>query len=242
MTAWAVAGRGALEDDAGDDEILVPLSALQHHVFCARQCALIHLEGQWLDNRLTVEGTELHAGVDEAGRGHETRGDLRIARRLELRCRRLGLVGRADVVELHRAEGEEPDGATIPGLEGRWRPFPVEYKRGRPKAHQADRVQLCAQAICLEEMLGVAVRRGALYYGEPRRREVVDFDPELRRLVVETAVAVRELLACGEAPMAEPGPKCRLCSLVPVCLPGATSGGRSARRYLDRASLVLEQP
>jgi CRISPR-associated exonuclease Cas4 len=220
---------------AMEDEALVPISALQHFVFCPRQCALIHLEGQWLDNRLTVEGTELHERVDESGRRHETRGDVRIARRLDLRCRRLGLIGRADVVEMHRLAPEQGSGAVLEGVEGRWRPFPVEYKRGRPKLHEADRVQLCAQALCFEEMLGVPVPAGTLFYGQTRRRTEVEFDHALRSITEDTVRAVHGLFTSGHVPRAERAPKCRRCSLEPICLPDITSGRRSASRYLASA-------
>lgn len=211
------------------EEDLIPLSALQHLVFCERQFALIHVEGQWAENRFTAEGRSLHERPDE-GRS-ETRGDLRTARGVSLRNHRLGLVGKADVVELHRVkEGEE--GAEVPGLEGRWVPFPVEYKRGKPKSHQADRVQLCAQALCLEEMLGAEVPEGALFYGKTRRREDVAFDAELRQLTEEAATRVHELLAAGETPPAQRQPKCRRCSLLDVCRPADI--GRSVERYLAR--------
>ena len=227
---------------AMEDEALVPISALQHFVFCPRQCALIHLEGQWLDNRLTVEGTELHERVDETGRRHETRGDVRIARRLDLRCRRLGLIGRADVVELHRLAPGEGPGAVLEGVEGHWRPFPVEYKRGRPKLHEADRVQLCAQALCLEEMLGVPVPAGTLFYGQRQRRTEVDLDHALRTITEDTVRAVHQLFVSGQVPRAERAPKCRRCSLEPICLPGITSGRRSASRYLASAVRQLDAP
>src|ERR1700681_2652308 len=132
------------------EDDLLPLSALQHLLFCERQAALIHLEQMWAETGLTVEGTHLHERVDNA-RG-ESGGDVRIARALPLRSLRLGLSGRADLVELHLVSADtsgEP-GAVLPGISGEWRPFPVEYKRGRPKAHHADEVQLCAQALCLE--------------------------------------------------------------------------------------------
>lgn len=228
-------GRGS-PGRAFREEELVPLSALQHLVFCERQFALIHVEGQWAENRFTAEGRSLHERADE-GRS-ESRGDLRIARGVSLRCHRLGLVGKADVVELHRVTEEDPTaGAAVPGLEGRWVPFPVEYKRGKPKSHQADRVQLCAQALCLEEMLGTEVPEGALFYGKTRRREDVAFDAELRETTEHAAARVHELLAAGETPSAERQPKCRRCSLLDVCRPADI--GRSVERYLDR---LLEVP
>ena len=148
-----------------EDELL-PLSALQHLLFCERQCALIHIEQAWSENLFTAEGRIMHERVDSGGR--ESRGAVRLAYGLALHSFRLGLAGKADVVEFHR------DGA------GNWQPFPVEHKRGRAKKENWDRVQLCAQAICLEEMLGTAVPAGALFYGKSRRRQDVVFDAELR--------------------------------------------------------------
>jgi CRISPR-associated exonuclease Cas4 len=213
-----------------EDDFL-PLSGLQHLLFCERQAALIHLERIWVDNALTVEGTHLHERAD-GGEG-ESRGDLRIVRGLPLRCARLGLSGKADVVELHRlGSGEEPAGAEIPGLAGLWRPFPIEYKRGRPKSHRADEVQLCAQALCLEEMLRVEIPAGALFYGQPRRRTEVPFDRSLRQLTEEAARRFHELVERGITPPPVYEPKCDRCSLIDVCLPEAPSA--SARSYLTR--------
>ncbi|HYE50740.1 MAG TPA: CRISPR-associated protein Cas4 [Azospirillaceae bacterium] len=201
------------------DEALAPLSALQHLVFCRRQCGLIHLEGVWAENALTAEGRVLHEAVDHAP--GETRRGVRVARGIPLASRRLGLAGRADVVEFHPRRG----GAPVP--------FPVEYKRGAPKPHDADAVQLCAQALCLEEMLGVPVPAGALFYGATRRREEVAFGPALRDRVAELAAALHRLLAAGRTPPPEPGPKCRACSLRDACLPDLPAAG-SVARWLAR--------
>ena len=220
---------------------LLPLSGLQHLVFCERQCALIHVEGQWQENVLTAEGKLLHERVDSGE--DETRGDLRIVRGLPLRSLRLGLAGRADVVELHRNEGEasgdgEPHGGgagvELPGLDGGWRLVPVEYKRGEPKYTACDRVQLCAQALCLEEMLGALVPEGRLFYGRRRRRFDVLFDPQLRSRTEETARRFHELVRSGHTPIVYREPKCRSCSLVDVCMPPPRRGGRSAVEYLQR--------
>lgn len=211
------------------EDDLLPLSGLQHLLFCERQCALIHLEQIWVENRLTVEGRHLHEKSDSGVR--ESRGDLRIARGLPLHSFRLGLSGKADTVELHRLSGAEPGaGALLPGLSGLWRPFPVEYKRGKPKSHRADEVQLCAQALCLEEMLGAPVPAGALYYGETRHRLDVPFDAELRRLTEQAAARFHALIASGVTPTPVREPKCDSCSLLEVCMPAAP--GRSARSYL----------
>ncbi len=298
----------------GDDNLL-PISALQHLVFCERQWGLIHLEQQWLDNRLTVQGRHLHEKAHQPG--HETRGDLRVARGLRLCCYRLGLVGQADVVEFHRlqagpdasvpdatdsykvdycppppaggdnparddplafldaavenaeAQAEqapsadaviaEPDqpadpgdpppgaasasnasGAALPGVQGLWQPYPVEYKRGKPKADDCGEVQLCAQALCLEEMLGVHIPAGALFYGRPRRRHEVVFGEQLRRRVESLAARLHELTAAGITPPARYEKKCRNCSLIDICVPHL-AGGRSARAFLSNALDALRE-
>ncbi|MDE0651031.1 MAG: CRISPR-associated protein Cas4, partial [Gammaproteobacteria bacterium] len=163
-----------------DDE-LVPLSALQHLLYCERQCALIHQEQSWVDNRLTVEGLHLHRRVDSGN--DETRRNLVVLRGLPVRSAKLGLSGKADVVEFRRIACGS--GVVLDGREGFWSPRPVEYKRGRPKRHRADEVQLCAQALCLEEMFDVRVSCGDLFYGAGKRRSEVVFDEELRRTTEE---------------------------------------------------------
>lgn len=210
-----------------DEDDLLPVSALQHLVFCERQCALIHLEGIWEDNTATAQGSIAHERVDkEPG---ETRRGVRIARGLPLRSRSLGLAGRADVVEFHL----EPEGVPIAGMDGKWRVLPIEYKRGRPKAHRADEVQLCAEAICLEEMLGAQIERGALFYGKPRRRTEVVFDAALRLLVEASAVRLHELLHESRTPVAAYEAKCDLCSLLDVCRPRSLSG--SVEEFVSRS-------
>lgn len=189
----------ALEDE--DD--LVPISALQHMLFCPRQCALIHVERQWRENLFTAEGRLMHerpdAGVPSSRRG------VRTLRSVPLRSRRLGLFGVADVVEVHgRAR----------------RPLPVEYKRGRPKSHRADEVQLCAQGLCLEEMLKTDIAEGALFYGEERRRTTVAFDTELRGLTEATAAQVHAMIAAGTTPAPiYDRRRCISCSLIDLCQP-----------------------
>lgn len=212
-----------------EDE-LVPLSALQHLIFCERQCALIHIEQVWADNSLTVEGSLLHERADSAA--VESRAGVRIARGLALRSLRLGLSGKADVVEFHGI-GDDQHGTTLPGFSGHWSPFPVEYKRGKPKRDESDRVQLCAQALCLEEMLGVPVPAGALFYGRTRRRFDVVFDTGLRARTETACARLHELLLSGRTPVVVREPKCARCSLLDICKPDAP--GRSARAYLDAA-------
>jgi CRISPR-associated exonuclease Cas4 len=201
---------------------LLPLSALQHYLFCPRQCALIHLEGIWEENRLTAEGRLLHERADTTTR--ERRGDILIVRGLWIRSLRLGLAGRADVVEFHRHETGE-------------RPFPVEYKRGKPKSGMEDKVQLCAQALCLEEMLQVEIPDGALFYGSQNRRLNVILNAELRRLTEQTASDVHTLLDGEATPAPKPGPQCANCSLVDQCLPDRV--GKKASQYLQA---LLREP
>ena len=212
-----------------DDE-LVPLSALQHLLYCERQCALIHQEQSWVDNRLTVEGLHLHRRVDSGN--DETRRNLVVLRSFPVRSAKLGLSGKADVVEFRRiASGS---GVALDGREGLWSPRPVEYKRGRPKRHRADEVQLCAQALCLEEMFDVRVSRGDLFYGARKRRSEVVFDEKLRRTTKEAAGRLHTLLAQVAPPPSEYQPrKCDSCSLISVCLPKAPF---DTQAYLRRAS------
>ena len=199
-----------------EDELL-PLSALQHLMFCERQCALIHIEQIWSENRLTVEGRNLHSKVHEAG--DESRGDVRIVRGLRLRSLRLGLVGQADVVEYHK-QGDQ------------WVPFPVEYKRGKPKPEPCDEIQLCAQAICLEEMAGARIPECAIFYGQPRRRYPVSFDDRLRALSESAAQRLHELIDNGQTPPASFEKKCESCSLLNLCVPKMAGQSKSAARYL----------
>ena len=200
------------------EEDLVPISALQHMLYCPRQCALIHIERQWEENAYTAEGRVLHRRVDAGG--SELRRGYRIERGVRLRSLRLGLFGVADVVEIH-AGGK---------------PYPIEYKRGGPKAHRADEAQLCAQAICLEEMLDTPVPEGALFYGAERRRKTVCFDDELRSLTERVALDTRGLIAAGELPDAEYSRrKCAACSLQDACQPLQTGKPGNVDRWLARA-------
>ncbi len=195
---------------------MIPISALQHFLFCPRQCALIHVEQQWAEDGATAEGRLLHEKAD-SGRP-ERRPGVRIARGLSLRSLALGVAGKADVVEFH----------------GDGTPFPVEYKRGRPKSHRADEVQLCAQAICLEEAFGLAIAEGALFYGETRRRFAVAFDGELRRLTADVAAATRSMIAAGRTPRPVKRPGCRRCSLLALCEPDRLEKPPSVARWLER--------
>ena len=203
---------------------LLPLSALQHICFCERQCALIHVEQMWLENQFTAEGRIMHERVDSGKT--ESRGNVRVSFALSLRSLRLGLVGKADVVEFH--------GEKAPGGEIIWRPFPVEYKRGRPKKNSCDRIQLCAQAICLEEMLGVEIPVGALFYGKTRRRQEVDFDDALRAATADAARKLHAIVASGRTPLPVFASKCDKCSLLGACLPKTMGKQKSAIDYLKK--------
>lgn len=216
-----------------DDELIM-LSALQHYLFCPRQCALIHIDGAWSENYLTATGRQLHERVDRVG--GETRRDVHLATALRLISTRLGIMGVADMVEFHLAANEFEGGvrvaAPLAGRSGWWKPFPVEYKRGRPKPHRADEVQLCAQVLCLEEMLGVSIPEGALFYGETRKRTSVVFDVELCALTEETVVAVRKLLTEGTLPPSVMSKGCLACSLYETCQPKTASSRPSAEGWI----------
>ena len=218
------------------DDQLIMISALQHLIFCERQFALIHIEQVWEENRLTAEGRVLHESVDQ--RRSESRRDVRQATAVRISSRRLGLIGVMDMLEFHRVATLEGMGhSTIAVKLSRstdlWIPFPVEYKRGKPKSHRADEVQLCAQAVCLEEMLGVEIKQGALFYGEPRRRCDVRFDLDLRTLTEDAATRAHKLLTVGITPSAEYATHCKSCSLVEICQP-KTSNRLSASKWLER--------
>lgn len=197
------------------EDALIPLSALQHFLFCPRQCALIHVEGLWAENAATAEGRVLHERVDAGG--FDSRPGLRTLRGLQLRSLALGVAGRADAVEMRGFAAQ---------------PFPVEYKRGKPKAHRADEVQLCAQAICLEEMFDVAVPQGALFYGVKRRRTPVTFDAELRALTAQVAAQARAMIAADSTPAPVRIPGCRQCSLEEACQPGRLEKPPAVSRWL----------
>lgn len=202
--------------DPAVEDTLIPLSALQHYLFCPRQCALIHVEQAWAEDAATAEGRILHERVDA---GHsESRPGIRIVRGIMLRSVALGVVGKADVVELR---GNPPQ------------PFPVEYKRGKPKTHRADEVQLCAQAICLEEMFGCSIPEGALFYGETRRRVTVSFDSALRILTMDTAAGARADILKGHTPRPVSRPACRHCSLVDLCQPDRLERPPGIARWLS---------
>ena len=193
------------------------LSALQHLLYCERQCALIHLEQLWAENRFTALGREMHRNAHDGP--DESRPGVRITRGLRVACERLGVAGQCDVVEFHS------NGAVRP----------VEYKRGKPKKHRADEVQLCAQGLCLESMLGVQIPEGHLYYGQTRRRTEVPFDSELRALTLGTLARLRSLLSSGVTPAARYDPElCDHCSLLYLCMPKTARFRTSTQTWFIR--------
>ncbi len=208
------------------EEDYLALSGIQHFAFCRRQWALIHVERQWAENLRTVEGQLLHQRAHDETQA-ERRGGTLILRGLKVASHRLCVQGICDVVEFHQS----PAGIPLAGWEGTWQPYPVEYKRGKPNAYGADELQLCAQAMCLEEMLLCEIPEGSLFYGEPRRRTRVALDEPLRQNVESMLSEMRALYARGHTPKAVPGKGCAACSLKEVCLPKLTRL-RSVSSYL----------
>ena len=196
-----------------NDEPLM-ISALQHFVFCRRQWALIHIEQLWKDNARTVEGNLMHQRAHDE-KQVEKRPGLLIMRGLRVHSRRLNVTGICDVVEFRQQE----NGISLPGQDGHWQPYPVEYKRGKPKAHDADALQLCAQAMCLEEMLLCEVPEGSLYYGEPKRRTRVEFSADMRKRVETLLAEMHQDMQRGYTPRPKPTRSCQACSLKDLCLP-----------------------
>lgn len=191
------------------------ISGLQHFSYCPRQWALIHLEQQWQENERTADGHIFHTRAhDEAAR--ELRGNVLILRGLRVSSTQLGISGTCDVVEFHR----DPSGVTLASTEGTWRPYPIEYKRGNSKDCDADRLQLCAQAMCLEEMLVCAIPEGALFYGETRRREAIPLDEALRNEVIRLLGEMQRYSRSGYTPPPRRTKGCNACSLRDLCLPG----------------------
>ncbi len=233
---------------------LLPISAIQHLIYCERQCALIHVERMWVENRWTAEVRILHDKAHDAKRGEsrsrsrrgETGGEgrgVRIARGLPLRSFRLGLFGQADVVEFREAgAGESGEAAGVGANAARSLVLPIEYKRGQPKKHDADAVQLCAQALCLEEMLGVVIREGRLFYGKTRRRQEVAFNAALRERTDSAARRLHEMVRLGRTPPAQyEKEKCDRCSLRGLCMPEMMRPRRTAAlTFNDALATALE--
>jgi len=207
------------------EDDLIMLSAIAHYYYCPRRCALIHIEQLWDENRATAEGRIMHERVHEQDR--ESRGNVRIEYGLPLRSLKLGLIGKADVVEFHRINKDT------------WQPFPVEYKRGKPKVDHCDMIQICAQAMCIEEMVSVSVPGGAIFYGRTRRRLDVSFDDTLRKETEDAARQAHELIASEITPPPVYEKRCKSCSLIGECLPKTVGKKTSVKRYLMR---MIETP
>jgi CRISPR-associated exonuclease Cas4 len=214
------------------EEDLLPISALQHFLFCPRQWGLIHLEQAWSENLLTAEGRLLHDKAHESET--ENRPDLRIVRGLRLCSYRLGLTGQADVVEFYKTE----NGIMLDSAAGLWQLVPVEYKRGNPKIDTCDEVQICAQALCLEEMLKTNIERGFIFYGKPRRRQQVDFTATLRRQTEQIVQELHRLIADKITPRAKYGKKCKSCSLFELCMPKVIGIEKDIGHYLAKAKNI----
>ncbi len=210
------------------EEDFLMLSGIQHFAFCRRQWAMIHIEQQWEENYRTTAGELMHKKAHEEG-AFEKRGNLLIVRGLRISSRELGLSGQCDVVEFHRKDG----GITLFGYEGGWDIVPVEYKRGSPKENHADELQLCAQAVCLEEMFQTVVPEGFLYYGEKRRRTPVVFSDGLRGDVAKLSGEMHDIFRRGYTPRAKPSKQCAACSLENLCLPRLKKT-MPVREYIDR--------
>lgn len=221
---------------AVDEEDWLQLSGLQHFAYCRRQWALITLENQWAENLRTTEGHLMHERAhDEALR--EKRGSTLVVRGLAVHSREMGVSGQCDVVEFRRS----PNGVMLTGEEGRWAPTPVEYKRGSPKPHDADRLQLCCQAMCLEEMLLCEpIRQAYLYYGETAHREIVALDGDLRDTVRSSLAEMHAMVLRRHTPKVKPNKGCNACSLKEVCLP-ALMGRQNASAYI-RARIAEAAP
>lgn len=212
--------------DYNEEEVL-QISGLQHFTFCKRQWALIHIEQLWKDNLRTVEGNILHEKAHDASQ-RERRGDVIVVRDLRVNAVSLGVTGACDVVEFRKDE----TGVPLLGQEGRYRPYPVEYKHGAPREDHANELQLCAQAMCLEEMLCCDVPEGALYFGQTRHRERVVFTQELRQEVRDALHQMHELYERHHTPKVKPSKACNACSLKEVCLPRMMQK-RSVKSYLQ---------
>ena len=203
------------------EDDMIPISALQHYLYCPRQWALIHIEQMWTESADTAQGRLLHKKADAPG--IEQRNGVRVERALRLHHDDLGLIGVADVVEFHT----QADGASVI--------LPVEYNKGKPKRNRADEVQLCAQTLCLEFMTGSQISEGALFYGEVRRRHIVNMDGELRRLTLRLIEEVRETMRSGRTPAADYDSKrCDRCSLIDDCQVRCLSRKVSVAAWIDK--------
>ncbi len=217
------------------EEDYLMISGIQHFMFCQRQWALIHIEQEWMENRLTAEGEVIHRNAHKDS-FVEKRPGILVTRALRVASRELGLTGQCDVVEFLSAE----EGCRLHGHRGLWQVVPVEYKRGKDKSDDSDIFQLCAEALCLEEMLSCTIPYGFLYYNEIRRRREIEFTEELRSRVKETAKEMHRLFQKGHTPKGKLSKKCQSCSLNPICIPKLCRNV-SAKAYMEKL-LSEEEP
>ena len=231
------------------EDDLLPISGLQHLLFCPRRAALVYLEGVWDDNKFTAVGNLVHERVHSAE--IESRGDLKISRGLFVRSMRLGLTGKTDIVEFHRTgnvnqEKFQHNAGVLPSLGHSekvfWQPFPIEYKSGYLRHEEGYEVQLCAQALCLEEMLGLSVPQGAIFYSRTGRRLDVTFDEDIRSRTEAAARSFHELINSGVTPKTSYHKKCEKCSLVEHCLPKITGDSQTVMRYVNQNCSQLKEP
>lgn len=217
---------------SSDDYLMI--SGLQHYYFCKRQWGLIHIGQAWADNALTAEGNLLHARADDPF-FTEMRKDILISRSMTVSSSSLGFAGILDVVEFHKEE----DGVPLRGREGRWQPNIVEYKHGKPKKNKCDLMQLTAQAICLEEMLGCTIQSADLFYATPKRRSTISIDAALRQEMRTLATELHVAYNNGIIAKAESNKNCFKCSLYELCLPRLTLKQASIANYISR---YIEKP
>ena len=226
-----------------DEEEFLPISLLPHFLFCPRRAALVHIEGLWKENEFTASGAVTHKNANELR--SETRPGIRVVRSLDVHSYRLGIVGKADIVEfkkLPHIEGATVNhtGVKLRGIKGIWSVHPVEYKSGQLRQENSYEIQLCAQAMCLDEMLGVHPADGAIYYGKTGRRLTVVFDPSLRSATERACEQLHGALDNGETPGAKFQPKCAKCSLMDLCIPKAVGQKRSIKSYMEKMTSFNE--
>lgn len=217
---------------------LLPLSGIQHFLFCRRQWALIHVEQQWKENALTAEGKIMHKRADDPF-FTETRNGVITARSVPVASYRLGLSGVCDVIEFKTSPPAplpvgEGLGVRLPNRDGFYLPSPIEYKRGKEKHNHSDETQLCAQAMCLEEMLSTRISHGYLFYGETRHRVEIEFTPELRTLVQDMSAEMHNYFSRGYTPKVKTHKGCRSCSLADICLPVLNEKVIAASKYIKQ--------
>ena len=208
----------------------LPISALQHLSFCKRQCALIHIERLWAENRLTIEGQHLHQKVHDST-CKEKRSNIKYLRGIDLWSSKYNIIGKADLVEIHYEAHSTKKMTRI---------IPVEYKHGKPKSNNSDTVQLCAQALCLEEMFNMPISSGHIYYGRTHKRLIVDFDTVLLNQTQNLISELHSLIQSGITPTATYSSKCDQCSLINICMPHALKTRNTASRYIQKTLALTE--